>query len=159
MKDEVMSIIAIILGIIIIAFPLLGFIGVSAIVGLSLLLMSIFLLVLSISEIEYNNMRSIINLILGFVILIISISILFNPSLLAFLTGITLYLAGIFLIIIGVVTLIGNRDNQYAFYQGIMGIILGLIYIIVSTYISSPIILGSIIGIWLIATGVLSFLE
>ena len=84
---------------------------------------------------------------------------IFNPTIFAFLTALTIYLSGIFLIIIGLIIIIGNRDNKYGFWTGILGIVLGVIYIILGTYIKDPMVLGSLIGIWLAVTGVLNMLE
>ena len=158
-KQTTISIIAIILGIITIAFPMLGVIAASDILGLSVLLLSIFLLTNGVSEVEYNTTRGLLNTVLGIVMLIISLGLIFNPSIFAFLTALTIYLAGIFLIIIGLIVIVGNRDNRYGFWMGILGIVLGVIYIIIGTYINNPIILGSLIGIWLFVTGVLNLLD
>ena len=158
-KQTTISIIAIILGILIIAFPMLGVIAASDILGLSVLLLAIFLLANGVSEVEYNTTRGLINTILGIIMLIISLGLIFNPSIFAFLTALTIYLAGIFLIIIGLIIIVGNRDNKYGFWMGILGIVLGVIYIIIGTYIRNPIILGSLIGIWLLVTGVLNLLD
>lgn len=158
-KQTTISIIAIILGIIIIAFPMLGVIAASDILGLSVLLLSIFLLANGVSEVEYNTTRGLINTILGIIMLIISLGLIFNPSIFAFLTALTIYLAGIFLIIIGLIIIVGNRDNKYGFWMGILGIVLGVIYIILGTYIKNPLVLGSLIGIWLLVTGVLNLLD
>ena len=158
-KQTTISIIAIILGILIIAFPMLGVIAASDILGLSVLLLSIFLLANGVSEVEYNTTRGLINTILGIIMLIISLGLIFNPSIFAFLTALTIYLAGIFLIIIGLIIIVGNRDNKYGFWMGILGIVLGVIYIILGTYIKNPLILGSLIGIWLLVTGVLNLLD
>ena len=158
-KQTTLSIIAIILGIITIAFPMLGVIGAADILGLSVLLLAIFLLANGVSEVEYNTTRGLINTILGLIMLIISLGLIFNPSLFAFLTALTIYLAGIFLIIIGLIIIVGNRDNKYGFWMGILGILLGVIYIIIGTYINNPLILGSLIGIWLIVTGILNLLN
>ena len=158
-KQTTISIIAIILGIIIIAFPMLGVITAADILGLSVLLLAIFLLANGISEVEYNTTRGLINTILGIIMLIISLGLIFNPSIFAFLTALTIYLAGIFLIIIGLIIIVGNRDNKYGFWMGILGIVLGVIYIILGTYIKDPLILGSLIGIWLLVTGVLNLLD
>ena len=158
-KQTTISIIAIILGILIIAFPMLGVIAASDILGLSVLLLSIFLLTNGVSEVEYNTTRGLLNTVLGIVMLIISLGLIFNPSIFAFLTALTIYLAGIFLIIIGLIVIVGNRDNRYGFWMGILGIVLGVIYIIIGTYINNPIILGSLIGIWLLVTGVLNLLD
>ena len=158
-KQTTISIIAIILGIIIIAFPMLGVITAADILGLSVLLLAIFLLANGVSEVEYNTTRGLINTILGIIMLIISLGLIFNPSIFAFLTALTIYLAGIFLIIIGLIVIVGNRDNKYGFWMGILGIVLGVIYIILGTYIKDPLILGSLIGIWLLVTGVLNLLD
>ena len=158
-KQTTISIIAIILGIITIAFPLFGVIAASDILGLSVLLLAIFLLTNGVSEVDYNTTRGLLNIILGIVMLIISLGLIFNPSIFAFLTALTIYLAGIFLIIIGLIVIVGNRDNKYGFWMGILGIVLGVIYIIIGTYINNPIVLGSLIGIWLLITGVLNLLN
>ena len=91
--------------------------------------------------------------------LFLSICLIFNPALLGFLTEISLYLAGIMLIIVGLASLINNRTSRYGFYIGIAGIILGVIYIIIGTCVANPIVLGSLIGIWLIISGVLKLLD
>ena len=158
-KQTTISIIAIILGIITIAFPIFGVIAAADILGLSVLLLSIFLLTNGVSEVEYNTTRGLLNTILGIVMLIISLGLIFNPNIFAFLTALTIYLAGIFLIIIGLIIIVGNRDNKYGFWMGILGIVLGVIYIIIGTYINNPIILGSLIGIWLLVTGILNLLD
>ena len=159
MKKESISIIAIILGVIIIAFPMLGVIGASSILGLSILLMSIFLLVTGVSEIDYSKTKCILYLIIGIVMLVLSLGLIFNPSLFAFLAALTIYLAGLFLIVIGLIILITSRETRYGFWIGIIGIILGVIYIIVGTYIQDPIVLGALIGIWLILAGLLNLLD
>ena len=158
-KQTTISIIAIILGVITFAFPMLGVIAAADILGLSVLLLAIFLLTNGVSEVEYNTTRGLLNTILGIVMLIISLGLIFNPSIFAFLTALTIYLAGIFLIIIGLIVIVGNRDNKYGFWIGIMGIVLGVIYIIIGTYIKNPIILGLLIGFWLLLTGVLNLLD
>ena len=158
-KQTILSIIAIILGIIVIAFPMLGVIAASDILGLSVLLLSIFLLANGISEVDYNTTKGLLNVVLGIIMLIVSIGLIFNPSIFAFLTALTIYLAGIFLIIVGLIVIVGNRDNKYGFWMGILGIVLGVIYIIIGTYIENPLVLGSLIGIWLVVTGILNFLN
>ena len=158
-KQTTISIIAIILGVITFAFPMLGVIAAADILGLSVLLLAIFLLTNGVSEVDYNTTRGLLNIILGIMMLIISLGLIFNPSIFAFLTALTIYLAGIFLIIIGLIVIVGNRDNKYGFWIGIMGIVLGVIYIIIGTYIKNPIILGLLIGFWLLLTGVLNLLD
>ena len=155
MKSKFISLLAIILGMTIIIFPMIGAISVSSVIGLSVLLVSIYLLVVGTAIMDYNKRGSILDLVLGIILLFLSISLIFNPSLIGFLAEITLYLAGIMLIIVGLVSLINNRTSRYGFYIGIAGIILGLVYIVVGSYVSDPIVLGSLIGIWLVVSGIL----
>lgn len=159
MKTKFVSLLGILLGLIIIIFPILGLISVSALIGLSVLLMSIYLLVVGVAIIDYNRTGSILDLILGLILLFLSICLIFNPALIGFLTEITLYLAGIMLIVVAVVSLINNRASRYGFYTGIAGIVLGLLYIVIGTYISNPIVLGTLIGIWLVISGVLKLMD
>ncbi len=159
MKTKFVSLLAILLGLIIIIFPVLGLIGVSSLIGLSVLLMSIYLLVIGVSIIDYNKTGAILDLILGMLLLFLSICLIFNPALIGFISEITLYLAGIMLIIVAVVSLINNRASRYGFYIGIAGIVLGLLYIIIGTYVSNPIILGTLIGIWLVISGILNLVD
>lgn len=159
MKTKFISLLAILLGMVIIIFPVLGVIGVSSLIGLSVLLVSIYLLVLGVSIIDYNTSGAIIDLILGLLLLFLSIGLIFNPALLGFLTEISLYFAGIMLIIVGLASLINNRSSRYGFYIGISGVILGVLYIIIGTYLANPVILGSLIGIWLVISGVLKLMD
>ena len=122
MKNKIVSLLAIILGIMIISFPLLGIVSSSAIIGLSVLFISIYALLMGISIIDYNTTGAVLDLTSGVVLLLLSIGLIFNPALFSFLAEITLYLAGIILIIGGVVSLINNRNSKYGFYIGIAGI-------------------------------------
>ncbi len=159
MKTKFVSLLAILLGLIIIIFPVFGLIGVSSLIGLSVLLMSIYLLVVGVTIIDYNTTGAILDLFLGILLLLLSIGLIFNPALLGFLTEITLYLAGIMLIIVALASLINNRSSRYGFYIGIAGIVLGLLYIVIGTYVSNPIVLGTLIGIWLVISGVLKLMD
>ena len=68
MKSKFISLLAIIFGLIIIMFPALGFIGVSSLISLSVLLVSIYLLVVGVSIIDYNKTGAILDLVLGIIL-------------------------------------------------------------------------------------------
>nr|WP_294999800.1 DUF308 domain-containing protein [uncultured Methanobrevibacter sp.] len=159
MKTKFISLLAIIFGLIIIIFPIMGIIGVGALISLSVLLISVYLLLVGVAIMDYNRTGAILDLILGLLLLILSICLIYNPALLGFLAQISLYLAGIMLIIVGVVSLVNNRQSRYGFYIGIAGVVLGLLYIIIGTYITDPIVLGTLIGIWLVISGVLKLMD
>ena len=159
MKSKIVGLLTVIFGIITISFPILGVISAGEVVGLSVLFISIFSMLVGISIIDYNRYGSIADIIFGVILLIISISLIFNPSLFGFLAEISLYLSGIILILAGMISLINNRTSKYGFYIGIVGIILGVCYIIIGTYVANPIILGALIGIWLVISGVMRLIE
>ena len=159
MKSKFISLLAIFFGLIIIIFPIVGVIGVGSLISLSVLLISIYLLVVGVAIIDYNKSGAILDLILGIILLLLSICLIFNPALIGFLTEILVYLAGIMLIVVGLVSLINNRQSRYGFYIGIAGIVLGLLYIIIGTYVSEPIVLGILIGLWLVISGVLKLMD
>lgn len=159
MKTKFISLLAIILGLLIIIFPIMGVITVADLIGLSVLLISIYLLVVGVAIIDYNKRGAILDLALGLILLLLSLCLIFNPSWLGFLAEITLYLAGILLIIVGLVSLINNRTSRYGFYIGIFGVVLGLLYIIIGTFVANPIILGTLIGLWLVISGVLKLMD
>ena len=112
MKSKFISILAMVLGLIIIIFPIMGVIGVADLIGLSILLISIYLLVVGVAIIDYNKRGAILDIILGMVLLIVSLCLIYNVGIFGFLAQITLYLAGITLIIVGVVSLINNRQSK-----------------------------------------------
>ena len=101
MKKELMSVIPIIFGLMIIIFPILGYVQNNGIIGLSILLMSIYLLLCGVSQADYDRYISIINIVLGLILLIISFSFLFNQNIMGSLTGLSPYIGGIFLFICG----------------------------------------------------------
>ena len=88
-RNTVISVIAIILGLIIIAFPLVGVIASADILGLSVLLLAIFLLSNGIAEVDYNQTRGLLNIVLGIIMLVVSLGLIFNPTIFAFLTALT----------------------------------------------------------------------
>lgn len=116
MKMELVSVLSVILGILIIAFPIMGVIAASDLIGLALLLIAIILLITGVSIMDYNTSGAILDYFLGIVMLIVSLIIIFNPNFFPFLAEILLYLGGIFLIIVGVVALINNRQGRFGFW-------------------------------------------
>ena len=139
MKSKFISLLAILLGLIIIVFPVMGVVGIADLISMSVLLVSIYLLVVGVAIIDYNKTGAILDLVFGIILLLLSICLM--------------------LIIVGLVSLINNRQSRYGFYIGIAGVVLGLLYIIIGTYLTDPIILGTLIGIWLVVSGVLKLMD
>ena len=64
MKTKFISLLAIILGLIVIIFPAMGIIGVNGLISLSVLLISVYLLVVGTSIIDYNKTGAILDIFL-----------------------------------------------------------------------------------------------
>jgi uncharacterized membrane protein HdeD (DUF308 family) len=158
MKNVYAGILAIILGIIVIAFPFLTAVTVSIFAGVVLLLIAIWLIIAGAFELETIGKAGILNLILGIIALILAIGLILNPALLSFIVGLTLYLAGIFMIIAGIISLVDGMQRKYA-WSGVLGIILGIIYLVLGTFAFNPVNLGFLIGIWLVITGIFRLFE
>ena len=137
----------------------MGIVGVNGLISLSVLLVSIYLLIVGTSIIDYNKTGAILNLLLGLILLLLSIFLIYNPAFLGVIAGLTLYIAGIMLIVVGLVSLINNRSTRYGFYIGIAGVVLGLLYLIIGTFITDPIVLGTLIGAWLVISGILKLMD
>ncbi|BDZ67821.1 DUF308 domain-containing protein [Methanobacterium ferruginis] len=159
MKNVIVGILAIILGLIVLAFPLAGLVAASVLTGFVILMIAIWLLIVGGSQLETSKTAGILNLILGIIVLIIGIGLIFSPALFAFLAGFLLYLAGIFMIIAGVIALASRNEFKNATWAGVLGIILGILYIILGTFAFDPIYLGILIGIWLVISGILALFE
>ena len=158
MQNKFVSILAIILGLIILACPLAGVIGTSTLIGLSIFLISIFLIAVGVNMFGFNKSGAIVNLIVGILLLILSIGLLCNFAILSFLTGFSIYIVGFALIIAGILSLFSS-DARFGLFSGVIGILLGLIYMGVAAFVANPVFHGYLIGLWLLIAGIFSLME
>lgn len=156
MRNLIMGILAIILGILIMVFPVVGVVAASFVAGFGVIMLAIWFLIAGVAELQVSRLVGVLLVILGIIALIIGFDLVFNLALFAFLTGIVLYLAGILMIIAGIISLLDGLDVKYRVWGGVLGIVLGIIYIILGTFAFDPIYLGFLIGIWLLLTGIFS---
>jgi len=152
MKNPVLALLAIILGLLVMAFPLAGLVAAGVLTGFVVLMIAIWLLIVGASQMDISKTAGILNVILG-------ISLIFSPALFAFLTAFLLYIVGIFMIAAGIIALLSRNTYKNAVWAGILGIVLGLLYIILGTLAFDPVYLGILIGAWLIINGVLALFE
>lgn len=151
-----LGILAIILGILVIAFPLAGIFTASVMAGLAILILGIWLLVQSFGAWDKSKGMSIVYLILGILGIFIGIDLFGGILAFSFLASFWLYLAGFFLLISGIMSLF-VKDGTVGKGVGGFGIILGILYIILGVYAWNPFYLAMIIGIWLIIEGITLF--
>jgi membrane protein HdeD len=158
MQRTGMAIIFIILGLIVIAFPLLGVIPLSILTGLVVLFLGIGLLISGVMEMGESAGLGILELILGIIALVLGVGFIINPGWFSFLAGLIVFIVGIFLIVSGLATVFSKTVEEHRF-NGFVAIIIGLIYLIVGSLVANPVILGILIGLWLLVMGILMFLQ
>ena len=151
------ALVLIILGLIVLAFPLLGVIPFSVLTGVTLLFLGIGLLLTGISLIGESLAMGIIELILGILALILGIGFIFNPDLFSFVAALFVFIAGIFLIITGIGALAAKAGGSR--WNGLAALILGILYLIVAVYVADPLFLGILIGLWLLITGIIMLFQ
>jgi membrane protein HdeD len=155
-KNILLGILAIIIGLIVIAFPLLGVKVLSYIAGLSILFLGIWMLIMSWESWDASKGASIAMLIFGILGIVVGLSLFGNIILASFLASWWFYFAGFFMIIAGIFGIFGTGDTADS-GLGILGVVLGIIYIILGAYAWNPLYLGFLIGIWFIITGISQF--
>ena len=151
------GLILIVLGLVIIAFPLLGVIPFSVLTGLAVLFLGVGLIIAGITTLGESRAMSIVELTLGVLAIILGIGFVFYPSLFSVVAAIFVFIAGLFLIISGIVALATRVGGNI--WTGLIAIVLGIIYLIVAIYVANPLYLGILIGLWLLITGILMLVQ
>jgi uncharacterized membrane protein HdeD (DUF308 family) len=155
-KNILLGLLAIILGIVVMAFPLISVFAVSVLAGLGILILGIWFIVQAFAIWEGSKAASIAYLILGIIAIIAGIGLVGNILAFSFLASFVLYIAGFFLLISGILTLFSGEGAQVKGLGG-FGIILGILYIILGMFAWDPFYLAILIGIWLIVSGIFQF--
>ncbi len=156
--NVLLGILAIILGILIIVFPLISVFTLSVLLGIGIIFLGIWFFVQMSRVWASSKAASIAYLILGIIGIIAGIGLIGNIVALAFLSSFILYLAGFFILISGILTLFTGAGAAGKGI-GVLGVILGILFIYLGLYpILAPFYLAFIIGIWLIFDGIALFL-
>lgn len=157
MKKIGSALVLIVLGLIIIAFPILGVVPFSILTGLAILFLGVGLLAVGITSMGENRGLGIASLVLGILAIILGLGFIFIPGWFSFAAAIFVFIAGILLIIAGIAAIASRIEG--GLYGGLISLILGIIYIIIAIYIKDPLYLGVLIGLWLLITGILTLFQ
>ena len=157
MQKMVSAIVLIVLGLIVLAFPLLGVVPAALITGFVVLIFGLGLIFNGISQMEANMGIGLTEVILGIIAFVLGIGITANPGLFAMFIGFMVFIVGLFLVIAGIIILLTKSDDQK--WNGILAIIIGILYMIVGNFVSNPIYLGLLIAIWLIIMGIMMLFQ
>lgn len=152
-KNVLMGIIAIILGIVVIAFPYISIVTFSVLAGIGILILGMWFLLTTFIVWEDSKAASIAYLILGLIAIVAGIGMMGNITAFSFLASFIIYLAGFYLLFSGILTLFTGTDTVGKGIGGI-GVILGITYLIIGIFALNPYYLALIIGIWLIFDGI-----
>ncbi len=154
--NQLFGIISVVLGLLIIIFPLEGNYHTNVLGGFAILVFGIWLLIWGNVSYSYSPIKSIIYLILGVSGIVIGVGLFGYTGGLNFLISYWFYLAGFFLISLGIIIFVTGK-NTLQTLNGILGILLGFTYVILASYAWDPFSLTAIIGIWMIITGLIEF--
>ena len=157
MQKNTLAIVLIILGIVIMAVPMLGIVPLSVLTGLGVAFLGIGLILAGFTDREVSSGLGLLEIVLGIIALILGLGFILNPSLFSFVAGLLVAMAGLFLIIIGIVAVFSKAGGSR--WNGVVAIIIGLIYLIFGYIIKNPFWLGELIGLWLLVTGILMFFQ
>lgn len=157
MQKNTLAIVLIILGIVIMAVPMLGIVPLSVLTGLGVAFLGIGLILAGFTDREVSSGLGLLEIVLGIIALILGLGFILNPSLFSFVAGLLVAMAGLFLIIIGIVAVFSKAGGSR--WNGVVAIIIGLIYLIFGYIIKNPFWLGELIGLWLLLSGILMFFQ
>ncbi len=110
-RNVLLGILAILLGLIVIAFPLISVFVLSSIVGIGLIFIGVWLLAQSFDIWSSSKGVSIVALILGILGIIVGIGLFGKILAFSILVGLIIYIGGLFLIISGIIHLVSGQGN------------------------------------------------
>lgn len=153
-KNSYIGILAILLGIIVIIFPLVSVATLSVLAGLGIIFLGFWLIYQGYKAWSKNLAAGITSLILAFFAIAFGIVFLGNIEALSFVTFLAVYIVGFFLIVTGLTSLFTDSGLK-AKGIGILGVIFGILFMILGIYLANPLFLAVILGAFLIIAGVM----
>jgi uncharacterized membrane protein HdeD (DUF308 family) len=142
----------IILGIIAILFPMISTETIGFLSGIIFILIAVAFISSGIAELIITKYFGVIYLIFGILSLIAAYYLIFDPAFVSGLIGLIIYIFGFMLILLGIVGLFMGPFS----IMGVITLIYGLVTLIISYYMNDPRILGTVVGIWLLISGIVS---
>lgn len=157
-RNVFVGILAIILGLIVIVFPLISVVTFSVLAGIGIIAISIWLFVQSFKIWGENLAAGIADILLAFFALAFGIVFIGNIKGFEFLTFLALYIVGFFILITGLTALFSGKGFKGK-ANAALGIVLGILFIILGTYVGHPLVLAAVIGGFLIIAGIMEIFD
>ena len=157
-SNTIWAILSIILGLILIIFPMFSSNLISILIGAIVLIFGVGLCYSGIISKEISTAFSSIAAVFGVVMIILGLAFIFGTNALSFLVGLQFYIIGFILIIVSAIGLLGGLPIQKT--SSIITLILGIVILFIAIFAANnPILITIILGIALIANGVSSYLN
>lgn len=153
-RNVFIGILAIILGLIVIAFPFIGLKSLDVLTGIGLIFVGIWLIVQSITIWDKSPAAGISDFILAIFAIMLGIVFVADIKLFEFVTFLALYIVGFFILLSGIVTIFSGKGIKEKAI-GVISIILGVLYIIISTSMGNILYLAAVIGAFFIIAGIM----
>ena len=151
-RNVLFGILAIIMGLIVIMFPLISIFTVNAIAGIGIIFVGIWIMIKSLKN--DSIAAGIAGLIIAVFAIMMGIVFVGDIKAFQFFTFIALYVVGFFLALAGVESLI-SRKGIKGKGIGALGILIGILFVVIGTYAGNPLVLAALIGAFLIIAGIM----
>lgn len=153
-KNVLIGILSIILGLIIIVFPLISMVTVGVLAGLGVIFLGFWLLLQAIKSWKDNMAAGIANIILALFAFLFGIVFIYDINFLKFITFFALYIVAFFLLLTGITALFSGKDIK-ARLSGVLGVVFALVFMYIAMQVQNIFYLAIVIGAFLIALGVM----
>ncbi len=151
-RNVFVGILAILLGLIVIIFPLISAFTINAILGIGIIFLGIWILLQSFKSESLAS--GVAGLIIAIFAIVLGIVFIADIKAFEFFTFIALYIVGFFIILAGITALISGKGLQNKAI-GVLGFIIGIVLIVLGSYVGNPLVLSAIIGAFLIIAGIM----
>ena len=155
-KNVFVGILAIILGLIVIIFPLISVFTLNAILGIGIIFLGIWLLVQSIKN--ESLAAGIAGLLVAVIAIMLGIVFIADIKVFQFFTFIAIYIVGFFIILAGITSLISGEGIKGKAI-GALGCIIGILLIVVGSYAGNPLVVSALIGAFFIIAGIMEIFD
>jgi uncharacterized membrane protein HdeD (DUF308 family) len=151
-KNVMIGILGILLGLIVIVFPLISIFTVNAIAGIGLIFVGIWILLKSLKN--SSIAAGVAGLIVAVFAIMMGIVFIGDIKAFEFFSFIALYIVAFFLVLAGLESLISGKGIKGKGI-GALGIVIGVIFAIIGTFAANPLVLATLIGAFLIIAGII----
>ena len=155
--EKATGLITIIVGLLLMIFPMFSSEMISVIVGLSLIFLGLSITITGLRS-DSSNSKNIM-LVTGILAIIFGLLFIFFIDSLSFLVGLQFYIVGFIMIVFGLTDLFSKMSRVPAF-SSILILVMGIVLIALGTFsLNQPIFIAIIIGVVLIIEGVLELMS